>query len=67
MKNTKCKHGVYAGCVSCMDEAKDFIMNSLRSSSFSKKDDPTPIFRGCPNQGMNCFCTGRCKEVIGYL
>lgn len=29
-----------------------------------KDDDRIPIYRGCQNQ--TCFCTGKCKEVIGY-
>lgn len=23
-----------------------------------------PILRGCPNK--MCFCTGKCREIIGY-
>lgn len=26
--------------------------------------DKVPIYKGCPNQ--QCFCTGACREIIGY-
>lgn len=29
---------------------------------FNKKN--VPILKGCPNS--TCFCTGKCKEVVGY-
>lgn len=31
---------------------------------FLSKERRVPIKRGCPNK--ECFCTGRCNEVIGY-
>lgn len=31
---------------------------------FLSKERRVPIKRGCPNK--QCFCTGRCNEVIGY-
>ena len=37
--------------------------------NYSEKDVRTntkvPIKRGCPNK--QCFCTGKCQEVIGWL
>lgn len=30
----------------------------------SEKDNKIPIKRGCPNK--QCFCTGKCNEIIGY-
>jgi len=24
------------------------------------------IYRGCPNRGKPCYCTGECREIIGY-
>ena len=36
--------------------------------NYSKKDVRTntkvPIKRGCPNK--ECFCTGKCNEIIGW-
>ena len=29
-----------------------------------QKKTKQPIYRGCPNR--ECFCTGKCKEIIGY-
>lgn len=37
------------------NKIKDFI---------SKKDNKVPIKRGCQNK--ECFCTGKCNEIIGY-
>jgi len=30
----------------------------------SKKSDKKPIYRGCSNE--RCFCSGKCKDIIGY-
>ena len=41
------------------------IYNNLLLSLIKKDDDRVvPIYRGCQNQ--TCFCTGKCKEIIGY-
>jgi hypothetical protein len=31
-------------------------------------NDKVPIYRGCPNtdSSVGCFCTGICKQIIGY-
>lgn len=29
-----------------------------------EKDKCTPVLRGCTNE--QCYCTGACKQVIGY-
>lgn len=29
-----------------------------------KQTEYEPIYRGCLNQ--QCFCSGKCKEIIGY-
>ena len=39
------------------------IKNLLHQAAEDKR---TPIYRGCGGGGGMCFCTGRCKEVIGY-
>ena len=28
------------------------------------EDNKKPILRGCNNK--QCFCTGKCKEIVGY-
>lgn len=28
------------------------------------KENKIPIYRGCSNE--SCFCTGACREIIGY-
>lgn len=67
MKTTylKCHHGneLRLGCNKCEQE-KANIYNFI-SSNKKEQDKKTPIFRGCKNQ--TCFCTGKCKEVIGYM
>lgn len=27
--------------------------------------DKEPIYKGCPNG--RCFCTGACKEIVGWM
>jgi hypothetical protein len=45
---------------------RDKIFNALRGIKHPTVDDrKVPIKRGCPNKG-GCFCTGACKEIIGY-
>lgn len=35
------------------------INNIIKENS-----NKVPIYKGCPNK--TCFCTGQCKEIIGY-
>lgn len=32
------------------------------------KSDKVPVYKGCSalEAGSNCFCTGECKEIVGY-
>lgn len=29
-------------------------------------DHKVPIYKECPNKGKPCFCSGVCREIIGY-
>lgn len=47
------------------------IKNNTKYNNFSEIEKlyelnktKVPIYKGCPNK--ECFCTGDCKEVIGY-
>jgi hypothetical protein len=44
---------------SLRDQYTDRLKNEV--SKFNAK---VPIYRGCPN--TTCFCTGYCKEIIGW-
>jgi hypothetical protein len=61
----KCHHGVDKRfhCQECDDEKNRFF-NAI---SVADKEPPKriPIYRGCGANGP-CFCSGRCREVIGY-
>ena len=67
MKTTylKCHHGneLRIGCNECENE-KSSIYNGFIQKAQGK---PTkiPIYRGC-NNTQGCFCSGKCKEIIGY-
>lgn len=43
--------------------------NDLRSEylkhAFDLKQTKEPIYASCPNEGQ-CFCTGACREIIGW-
>lgn len=41
--------------------ADPFDYNDPKENS---QPDKIPIYRGCAN--TQCFCTGSCKEIIGY-
>ena len=51
-------------------EVNKFSLDAVSGSpyNYSKKDVRTntklPIKRGCSN--MECFCTGKCNEIIGW-
>lgn len=64
----KCSHGVSKGsiipCKEC-EEAKqrnEGLFHSIISDA--AKDTRTPIYRGCQNKV--CYCSGKCREIIGY-
>lgn len=38
---------------------EDRLRNLLKEN-----ENKVPIYKGCPNH--QCFCTGECKEIIGY-
>lgn len=59
----KCHHGnLVKTCILCTQELEQF--RSFLHAGKLEEDKRVPILRGCPNE--QCFCTGRCKEVIGY-
>lgn len=37
----------------------------IASDAIDNKSNKTPIYKGCDNK--QCFCTGACKEIIGYV
>lgn len=41
--------------------SSDFI-----NDKFNTHNNKIPILKGCPNKNTQCFCTGVCKEIIGY-
>ena len=74
MKTTylKCIHGndKRFGCQQC-EADKQLYFGGIGYAAKNKFDKPKetkiPIYRGCGvGDGGQCFCTGRCKEIIGY-
>jgi len=67
MKTTylKCAHGnlliSIVPCKKC-EEEKISLFNGIITDK--KENKRIPIYRGCSNS--SCFCTGRCKEIVGY-
>jgi hypothetical protein len=43
-----------------MDKIYKYESSGIKDEGPKKK----PIYRGCKNQ--MCFCTGKCREIIGY-
>ena len=62
----KCHHGIekrsLLPCEKCRQEKQDF--ENMVFSPNREKKTRVPILRGCKNK--ECFCTGACKEVIGW-
>ena len=40
--------------------------NYSKIDKFNIENNKVPIYKGCPNKNNQCFCTGVCKEIIGY-
>lgn len=63
----KCPHGKelrsLIACREC-EKAKQ-ATTILFDNNFPSTPKRTPIYRGCNSIG-GCFCSGRCKEIIGY-
>ncbi len=81
MKRTylKCVHGNLIGsfmpCKDCEERKQENlnllsgVHNSISDSMrqlHPKKGTKIPVYRGCSNFGGACYCTGKCKEIIGY-
>lgn len=68
MKTTylKCHHGneIRFGCRDCQQEKQLFFEGIVNHTLGEPKETKIPIYRGCNNKV--CFCTGTCKEIIGY-
>lgn len=68
MKTTylKCHHGNEKrfGCAQCQKEKNQYFTQAYQSKFTQQEDKRIPIYRGCGNE--MCFCTGACKEIIGY-
>ena len=60
----KCHHGnLKKDCMQCEKEKRDTNIYDFVKKTLTE-DKRTPILRGCQNE--ICFCTGKCKEIIGY-
>ena len=63
----KCPHVIEKiyPCPQCEEVRR--TLNFYRNAVIVKEDKRVPIYRGCraASQG-GCFCTGDCKEIIGY-
>lgn len=61
----KCHHGnLIKDCFQCVleqDDAKKMIYNHTKEEEGKKR---IPILRGC--KSTICFCTGKCREIVGY-
>ena len=44
---------------------KQYDLASLIKNVEKTKNSKTPIYKGCPNE--RCFCTGACKEIVGWM
>lgn len=61
----KCIHGVdkRSHCHQCENYKSDLYKAAIEAD----KEPPKriPIYRGCGANGP-CFCTGRCRDIVGY-
>lgn len=39
---------------------------NLKESFINKKENREPIYQECFNKNIGCYCTGKCKIIIGY-
>jgi hypothetical protein len=63
---TKCHHGnLVKDCLLCQEEKQKY-KSLLSQHQATEKDKRIPIYRGCSSGSSGCFCSGRCKEIIGY-
>lgn len=62
-----CHHGVDKRhfCSECHDERQRFESTLRQHITNPEPPKRIPIYRGC-NANGGCFCTGRCREIIGY-
>ncbi len=64
-KYLKCHHGnLVMSCLQCAHEKGQVKTDLYNYVKTQEKDKRITIYRGCSNE--TCFCTGRCKEIIGY-
>ncbi len=64
-KYLNCHHGnLVKYCLTCETEKEGFKNLLHNYSKAQEKDKRIPIYRGCSNS--TCFCTGKCKEIVGY-
>lgn len=45
------------------EEQKDF-KSKIVENIVNENRNKVPVYRGCPN--TQCFCTGKCREIVGY-
>lgn len=62
----KCPHGhelrSLVRCQRCQEEKSNLLQGAIKAA---QQDTRVPIYRGC-NSGGSCFCSGACREIIGY-
>jgi hypothetical protein len=49
--------------ISTIDKMRPYAKMAMESL-FEKPNKRINVERGCPNK--QCFCTGKCKEIVGY-
>ena len=49
--------------ISAIDKMKPYTKMAMESL-FNNPNKRINVERGCPNE--QCFCTGKCKEIVGY-
>jgi hypothetical protein len=51
-------------CNTSMLNGYNYWQQQMNKDPFEKVK--VPIYKGCPVKNGGCFCSGLCKEIIGY-
>lgn len=67
----ECHHGIkknsFISCEKCEREKQEIYGGLGFRLKEIEKDKRIPILRGCSvGVGGQCYCTGKCKDIIGY-
>lgn len=48
--------------------SRELQYQNLLKQFQDQRNQQVPIYKGCPNSSNHggCYCTGVCKEIIGY-